>query len=180
MGTINYGTSNYITMGIRPADASSIFNDPDFREWIEEEYHISPEEEEERAYSIAVDVAREYDEEDRAEIEKEIEALQPLTYYHIAVKSGYYEGFYIDIESNYPVFFDDYADRAEAQKEVTKIRRLLESLTGCGLCSVWPGWCTTYRNREETFEDIAEAVQEMRDEIRSTPTWRQYERSTEA
>ena len=49
MGTINYGTSDYITMGIRPADASSILNDPDFREWIEEEYHISPEEEYERS-----------------------------------------------------------------------------------------------------------------------------------
>lgn len=180
MGAINYGTSDYITMGIKPADATSILNDSDFREWIEEAYHFKPEEDEDEAYSIACDFAREYDSEDRAEAERVIEAAGTFHYYYIKAKPGYYEGFYIDIENNYGVAYNDWTDRAEAQKEVTRIKNMLLTLCDCGLCSVWPGWCTHYRNREQTIEEIHEAIQEMRDEIKHTPTWRQYERSTEA
>lgn len=163
-------------MGIRPTQAADLLADQDFREWIEEEYRFRPEDDTQEAYSIAEDVAREYNAEDQAGAERMLEDLAGLTYYHVAVQPGYYEGFSIEIKNNYPVAYDSYEDRAEAQKEITQIKNMLFALADCGLCSVWPGWCTTYRSREETLEDIREAVKEMRQEVRSTPTWRQYDR----
>lgn len=176
MGTINYKTSDYITMGIKPVDAFDLLKDQDFRNWIMEEYHFRPEDDTEEVYSIASDVAHEYNTEDQAGAERMLEDLADLAYYHIAVQPGYYEGFSIKIENNYPVVYDSYEDRAEAQKEVTRIKKMLFDLADCGLCSVWSGWRTTYRDREETAEDIKKAVEVMRQEIRDTPTWRQYEK----
>ena len=46
MGTINYGTSDYITMGIRPYDATKMQRDPEFMEYINAtaaEYGTTPE-----------------------------------------------------------------------------------------------------------------------------------------
>lgn len=175
MGTINYGTSEYITMGIEPTDAASILADADFCEWLEEQ-GIEPNDDlGSEAYERAADLAREYDEDDYYNTKRVLEDFERLTYYHITAKPGYYAGFYIDIEDNYGIAFDSWEDRREANKEVTKIKKLLLDLCDCGLCSVWPGWCTTYRDRAGTLEDIAEAVQEMRDSIRNKPTWRQYE-----
>ena len=175
MGTINYGTSEYITMGIRPAEAAEILADEDFRDWFEENYHTRIEDAESEAYEAAADLAHEYDRDDYYNTKRALEDFENLTYYHITAEPGYYAGFYISIEDNYGIAFDSWEDRREAQKEVTRIKQLLLDLCDCGLCSVWPGWCTTYRDRAETLEDIAEAVKEMREDIRNKPTWRQYE-----
>lgn len=180
MGTINYGTSDYITLGIKPAEAVDILSDAGFREWIEETYHFKPEDDESEAYKIAQDVAREYDIDDRENMNSIIEAAQPLHYYHVSIKPGYYEGYYLDIENNYSIAYDSYEDRREANKEITKIGQMLRDLAGCGIVSVWPGWCTTYRGYSETLEDIAEAVREMRAEVKTIPTWTQYEAAQEA
>lgn len=176
MGAINYGPSRYITMGIKPCEPSDLLADADFREWINEEYNFRPEDNESEAYGIAADVAQDYDREDKDNAERLIETFGFFEYYHIAVKPGYYEGFYIDIENNRPIAFDSWEDRREAQKEISRIKKMLLTLADCGLCSVWPGWCTTYRDRSGTREDINKAIREMREEARSTPTWAQYER----
>lgn len=101
-----------------------------------------------------------------------------LYYFHIAVKPGYYEGFSLDIEYNFPVAFDNWEEKREAQKEVTQIKRLLMECAGVGLVQCTPGWCTSYSDYTGTCKAISASVAEMRNDIKTTPTWAQYERET--
>jgi hypothetical protein len=98
-------------------------------------------------------------------------------YFHIAIKPGYYEGFTLDIESNFPVAFDSWEDKRDAQKEITQIKQFLLSCAGMGLVSCSPGWCTGYKNYPDTVKAIRKAIREMREEARTTPTWTQYNRA---
>ena len=40
MGTVNYATSDYITMGLKPYDVDDFTNNPDFLDFIREEWSI--------------------------------------------------------------------------------------------------------------------------------------------
>lgn len=95
-------------------------------------------------------------------------------YFHVAIKPGYYEGFTLDIENNYPIAFDDYIDKRDAQKEITQLKKCLIDCAGVGLVSCSPGWCTGYKDYTETVEDIKAAIRDIREEVKHTPTWRQY------
>lgn len=171
MGTINYCTSDYITMGIEPTQPYDLMKDADFLQYCKEEYpDIDPE-------TIAEEEAERYAEDDRTNAES-ILANYSFYYFHIVIKSGYYEGFYIDIENNFPVFYDDYRERKEALQEVREIEKCLIDLANIGIVSCYPSWCMGYANRTQTLKDIKAACKAMRDEIRTTPTYRQYNRES--
>ena len=146
MGAINYFTSDYITMGLRPYDRTDFENDLDFMEA------------------------------DFANIETELNK-HSFQYYHITIKPGYYEGFTLDIENNFPVAFDSWEDRKEANKEITEIKGFLIDCAGFGLVQCSPGWCTGYNDYKGTIVAIKAAIKEMREEVKRTPTWAQYERA---
>lgn len=171
MGTINYGKSDYITLGINPIDAWDVEHDESLMEELRHEV---------KEYGGTIDSEIQSYIEQTAEADYEnAEAIfekYDFCYYHIELKSGYYEGFYLDIENNYGLYYDDYEEKREALKEIREIEKMLIELAGCGMVSVWPGWVTKYRTYEETLKDIKEAAKEMRQEVRSTPTWRQYEK----
>lgn len=154
MGTINYGTSDYITLGIRPYDTD---------DFIDENGEID--------YNL-INI---YYEDDFTNIENELKKHN-FYYYHIALKSGYYEGFYLDIENNFSVALDNWEDRRAANKEITEIKQFLIDCAGLGLVKCSPGWCTGYYDYNETVAAISDAVKEMRAELKTIPTWRQYER----
>ena len=172
MGTINYGTSNYITLGHQPQSIYDLERDTDFIEELREDYNIP---EDEDISAAIMDYIYIIEEEDRQNL-KNILKKYSFYYFHIAIKNGYYEGFYLDIESNFSIYFEDYAEKLEAQKEITAIKAFLIECAGIGLVSVWPGWCTTYHDYKTTLRHINKAVKEMREEVRNTPTWRQYEK----
>lgn len=139
MGAINYGTSDYISIGLNVSG--------DFDEWAQEQ-----------ARDDIAAIMGEYS----------------FYYFHIVLKSGYYEGFYIDIEYNFPVYFDDCTEKRDAQKEITEIKRFLLDCTAAGLVQYFPGWCTGYSTAKETRAAINAAIKEMRQEVQTTPTYRQY------
>ena len=154
MGAINYGTSDYITLGY------------DLNAWNESDFSSYEEMEEEKYFDIG-------------EMFSNVENLlenQNFYYFHIAIKYGYYEGFYLDIENNFSVAFDGWEDRREAQKEVTRIKAFLMACIDAGMIQVYPGWCPAYKTPEESKEAVNAAIKEMREEIKHIPTWRQYER----
>lgn len=97
-----------------------------------------------------------------------------LYFYHVTIEPGYYDGLQIMIENNFPIAFDDYREKREAQKEITRIRSMLEELAGCGYVSTYPGWCMGYADYEGTLADIAEAIKDMRSEAAFTPTCYTY------
>lgn len=153
MGAVNYFTSDYITLGY---DLSVDYNEEDFN---------------------SVDELEEccrYDMEDSYEEIKSILEKYSFYFYHVVIKPGYYEGFTVDIENNFSLCFDDYREKQEAQKEITEIKQFLLECAAAGLVAVFPGWCTGYKNTPETIQLINEAVKEMRNEAKHTPTYKNY------
>ena len=149
MGTINYATSNYITIGLKPYDYE------DFEDENE---------------NINYDMMNEYYQDDYDNIEVILNKYD-FHYFHVVIKPGYYEGFSIDIENNYGVCYDSWQDRKEALKEATQIKLFLLECIDNGLCKCSPGWCTGYYDRVESVKAVKQAVKEMKEEIRSIPTW---------
>ncbi len=166
MGTINYKTSDYITLGIEPLCSYDIEHDEDFLSEVIECYGN---------YDGAItdyitDIERDLYDEAEAILNK-----YSFYYFHIKLDFGYYAGFYLDIENNFPVFYDDYIEKREAQKEITQIKKCLKDLAGVGLIQVSPGWCTGYSTYKDTLTGIDAAIKAMRAEVNLTPTWSRYE-----
>lgn len=172
MGAINYFTSDYITLGVKPYDTDDYIKDNDFMDFIREEWNVNTEDENEVLNAVNEQINTDY-EADRENAESILNKYG-FYYYHIAIKPGYYEGFTLDIENNFGVAYDDYIEKREAQKEITQLKNCLLELAGVGLVACSPGWCTGYADYNGTLEAIKEAIQEMRQEARTTPTWRDY------
>ena len=171
MGAVNYFTSDYITMGLRPYDSWELEKDSEFMEEMRrecEEYGSTVE-------SAIDNYIQSCYEDDYTNIENELNKHN-FHYYHIAIKPGYYEGFTLDIENNYPVALDSWQDRRDANKEITRIKQFLIDCAGLGLVACYPGWCTGYSDYSGTIEAIEQAVKEMRDDVKTVPTWAQYKK----
>lgn len=128
MGTINYGKSDYITMGVKPISWQELENNADFMEEMEEEVKENGGTLED---AINNNIQQYYI--DSCDNIRRVLDKYELQYYHIAIKPGYYEGFYLGIECNYGLCFDNYRDKKEAQKEITAIKNILTACAGLGL-----------------------------------------------
>ena len=147
MGTINYRTSDYITLGY---DCSGI------------DY-------EEDCYN---DFILDLFDQINFKLQKE-----DFHFFHVRLKPGYYEGFSLYIEHNCSLFYDDFEEKRLAQKEITRLKNfLLYCVENCECVAVFPGWCTGYANYTETLKLLDAAVFEMRETVRSTPTYNKYVR----
>ena len=147
MGTINYKTSDFITIGYNCEfiDYEDIFYN---------------------------DIIEDYYNQVKWTLNKE-----NFYYFHITLEPGYYEGFSINIENNFGICYDDYLDKKEAQKEITRIRTFLTAcINDFECCVVYPGWCTTYEDYENSWKKINDAIKEMRQTVKNTPTWRNYQK----
>lgn len=171
MGTINYKTSDYITLGLVPLSAYDLEQDAYFMEEIREQVENYGGTVEDAIYNYISGCYEDDLENVRNELEK-----QEFCYFHVRIEPGYYEGFSLYIENNYGIYFDSWEDKPCAQKEVTRLKKFLLSCVDMGLVECFPGWCTGYSSREESIKAISNAIKEIREEIRNTPTWTQYER----
>lgn len=178
MGTVNYFTSDYITMGVKPYEASDLLNDSDFMQFVKNEWKIDIETPYENNYELRYAIRDEINELYTCDFEnvKTEREKYSFWYYHVTVKPGYYEGFTIDIENNFHCFYDDYSMRREANKELTQLKQFLIACAGFGLVSCSPGLCTGYKDYNGTIKDINKAIKEAREEIKRIPTWSQYNR----
>lgn len=149
MGTINYKTSDYITIGYNLNNVARV--EPFYSDYIEFDYYD--------AKSI---------------IEKEY-----FNYFSVEIEPGYYEGFSIDIKNNFGYLwfedsycFDNYNEKLQALKEATTLKKLLlELINNFNLCVVYPGWCTGYGDYKTTIKEINAAIKELKIEIKNIPTW---------
>ena len=144
MGAINYFTSDYITIGY---NLNNIDYEDEFYNEIINDYY------------------------DQAKCRLEQENFSIFT---VELKPGYYEGFSIDIKLDY-CYFDDYTEKREAQKEITQLKKfLLECINDFECCAVFPGWCTSYTNYDESIKLLNRAIQEIREAVKNTPTYKNY------
>lgn len=154
MGAINYYTSNYVTLGYN----------------LSNDYTDEFETFEEAQEQLNLDIEWAADEIER------IFKKYNFYYYNITIEPGYYEGFSIDIENNFPLCFDDYYSKNEVQKEITQIKKFLLECLDYDLCVVHPGWCTSYLDYNDSIKEIKNAISEMRLEVKTIPTWYQYQK----
>ena len=142
MGAVNYFTSKYITIGYN-------LNNIDY----EDEFYN--------------EIINDYYEQVKQRLEQEY-----FYYWHVEIKPGYYEGFTIDIENNFPWCFDNCREKRAALKEVTQIKKfLVECITDFECCAVFPGWCTKYADYKESIKRVNQAAQAMKDEVKNTCTY---------
>lgn len=169
MGTINYKTSDYITLGMKPYDVDDFINDEDFIAEYEEYGRGRS------AEDFALDMIARYEEDDYENVRSILGKDGYRGTFNVTIEVGYYDGFSLNIENNFPVAFDCWEDKRDAQKEITEIKRLLRECAGVGMRACYPWWATTYEEYKGTLKKIDEAIKEMREEVRRTPTWSWYE-----
>lgn len=164
MGTVNYMTSKYITLGIKPIDAWDIEQDESAMEEMKEvaaEYNRTVEETIDQYISDIMEA-------DYSNIEYILKKYS-FRFFNVTIESGYYEGFSLNIEPDFDFYTIE--DKRNAQKETTQLKKMLIECAGCGLVEVWPGWCTKYQDYTTTIKSISEAIKEVRQDIKTTETW---------
>lgn len=145
MGTINYKTSDFITIGYNC----------NFIDYDDEFYY---------------DIISDYYEQVKETLKNKY-----FYYFNVKLEPGYYEGFSIDIEFNFPVCLDSYEDKQLAQKEITSLKAfLLQCINYFDCCVVYPGWCTGYEDYKNSIKELTAAITEMRQTVKGTPTYYQY------
>lgn len=144
MGTINYKTSDYITIGY---DCGAIdYEDEYYHEFITDCY-------DQIAYRLK---------------------QETFYYFNVTLEPGYYEGYSIDIKFDF-LYFDNWEEKAAAQKEITQLKAfLLECVNDFECVAVCPGWCTGYADYKTTLDELSAAIRDMRETVKQTPTYQQY------
>ena len=173
MGTINYRTSDYITLGVKPMDVDDFKADkPEIiQEMLDNGYYNITDEE---YWDYVRDIIWEYYEDDYINAASILDKYT-FNWFTVKIESGYYEGFSIDIEYEEDGgCFSDYEEKQEAQKEVTRVKECLLELAGIGLKACYPFWCTRYEDYKGTLAAINEAVKEMRADVKNTHTNRTW------
>lgn len=170
MGTINYKTSDYITLAIKPYDYDD-YKTPDFMEFIADEWGVNLEDDNEVFEAINEQMSIDYN----CEYENAEAIMNKYDYYYfnVSLEYGYYEGFSLNLELEYNCFEDE-EERAEATEEVRNINKMLLELSGVGMVACCPSWCTTYYNYEQTQQKIDEATKEMTEEVKALPLEDEY------
>lgn len=151
MGSINYKTNNFVTVG---------YNIPKKEKEMEE---IAAEEEE-------IFNANElyYEEEEmQAQEVKDIIKKYNLNFFDVELVAGYYQGFYIDFDFDY-LYFYNYQEKQEALKEATKLKKLLYELLQFDCVVCLPGWCTSYLNKTESKKAIFQGIKQLKEKIKNT------------
>ena len=154
MGTINYGTSKFITVGLNP----------NFYEDTEGE---NGEIIEGSRYELMEDMRR-YTEHYFGELD-----LSENEAFKVSIESGYYEGFYINITDEW-LYFDDEDDRNKGRKELEKIFEFLNVVVDNGLTVCYPGWCTKYLDYTESKKALETAKTEAMDFCSNKPDYKTY------
>ena len=98
MGAVNYFTSDYITMAVKPYDAYDFENDQDFMEMVQEymkEYGGTLE-------SWIDDYIKTSYDDDKTNVSAILEKYS-FYYFHVTIKPGYYEGFTLILKTIFPL-----------------------------------------------------------------------------
>lgn len=166
MGTINYKTSDYITLGIKPYDREDFINDPEcmeaaIRESIESDISI-------RHYID--DLIGSYYEADKENAECFISKYD-FRYFSLSVEPGYYEGLYVDLSEEFPLFIDDEDERKEILQEIETLKSVLIDIAGCGFVACFPGWSTGYSDYNGTLKEIETACNYLKENAMERKPW---------
>lgn len=169
MGTINYKSGKFLTLGVKPYDENDFLNDPETCEELE----LDQLESEFEKLETVVEYINDLYQEDYTLYESIIKKYN-FAHFEIGLEWGYYEGFCLPVNGVDYLYFDDSHEKKEALKEATLLKKMLLECVDYGLIRVSPGWCTGYSSREESIEAINNAIKEIKTKIQGIPTFKQY------
>lgn len=144
MGTVNYGTGEYITLAYQPVEDDSQENQEKFGDLY---------------LNMKVDsIFNEYGDFEFLEVIRD---------------NGYYEGFYVAINTGDLVGagFYNKDQMLDAFLELERVRKLLVELLDAGLFVCHPGWCTGWLNYGESLNEINQCIAKISSDISITPVY---------
>lgn len=144
MGTINYGTSDYIKIGYdcNNYDEADIFHNDYVSDLYTEIYHILK--------------------------------AEKFDAFSVEIEPGYYEGFYITIHFDYNYFDDYTEKQEAQKEVTALKKFLLECINNYECVAVYPGWCMGYANYKDSLKELNRAIKQMRADVKNTPTAKNY------
>lgn len=171
MGTINYGTSEYITIGYKPLDRFDLEKDPEFMDYMLDE-----------AREVDMDLDDYISEwlynrqEDMwSNVKIILETKYDFYYFKVEVEPGYYDGFSIQISRETPCYMELW-EKDAAYGEIKELEKFLtECVKDFGLVECYPGWGTSYESADKSVIDIAVAMAKAREDILAVPIWEETE-----
>jgi hypothetical protein len=87
-------------------------------------------------------------------------------WFSIELKTGYYEGYYLDLDKNYYTENLDKEEKKEINKEINALEKLLIELVSNSEMNVcYPWWCTKWEDYENSIAKVKEAMKELRKAI---------------
>jgi hypothetical protein len=165
MGTFNYGSSHdIITLG----HYTGFYYYPDDEEIADEmeELNVSKD----KAIESLIESNSYMVQDDLDSIDSHINNDLDLHFYQVKTVSGYYSGFWIDIENDW-LCIDSYKDRAVIQKEITQIKNfLIKCVMEYDMRVHYPGWCVGWEDGiENSIKKINETIKEERQKVKKLP-----------
>lgn len=145
MGTINYKTNKYVTIGL---NTNYLYEDT---EDIQEE----------EIYETELFIY----EETKAIIEK-----YNFDYFVVNIVDGYYDGFCINFDFKKD-YISSYEERTLIEKEITQLKKLLFELVDYELNVCFPWWVTKWLNNKESKQEIQKAIKEIRKDAKAFEIW---------
>jgi hypothetical protein len=155
MGTINYKSNKYITLGV---NMLNIYEE--CKELEINDFHYCVDDEVETLWEEISNTLLKY----------------TFEYFEVELVNGYSDGFYLDINDKGYIYFDNTKEKNDTLKEATKLKELMLELVENGLVACFPGWATTYLNTKDTVKEINKAIKEIKKDIQTIPTYRNYKK----
>ena len=85
------------------------------------------------------------------------------------IKSGYYEGFYLDLDKDYYDEDDNNLDNEEINEildEIKELEKMLMELIDEGCMNVcYPHWCTGWKNYADSKIKVVEAMNKIKEKL---------------
>jgi hypothetical protein len=167
MGTVNYKTSDIITLGLEPYEPRDFELDPDFME----DARRQSEEYGDDIDSIIYQTIADYTEDDR-QTAADIISRYSFEFFTVTIEPGYYEGFSVNISNDLPCEYWDADEREQALTDAANLGDMLKELVNDAcLCEVCPGWITTYHDTDRTLTDINKAIKGIIYDNNDTPDY---------
>ena len=165
MGTINFLTSDFLTL------ASAPLYSEDYSECAEERA-----EETGKSVEAVIDSMMSLDEENSWIAAKEAAAKTARNdFWKLEAAPGYYEGSQVVIHNELPESITD-EERQTALTEVDGLKVLLIGLVeSANFLETAPGWCPKWSARAETLASVDRAAEEMREAVLAVPAWKEAE-----
>lgn len=165
MGTVNYKTSDIITLGLRPYEPRDFELDPDFME----DARRQSEKYGDDIDSIIYQTIADYTEDDRQTAEHIISRYS-FEFFQVSIEPGYYEGFSVNISDDLPGEYWDAEEREQALTDAANLGDMLKELVNDAcLVECWPGWCTSYQDPAHSLTDVRKAIRGLIYDINDTP-----------